>query len=109
MQISDLDKSMGIVKSSDFPSQLSKLKDFLTKNPVCEDISIPLVASWLMPRPPIFVDVPVTIRSGVKVPELNPSEHRKEECMTFIADILNKQDLELSSYKSTKAKNHLFW
>ena len=109
MQISDLEKSTGCVKSPDFPSQLAKLKDFLSKNPVCEDISIPLVASWLMPRPPIFVEVPVTVRSGIKVPELSPSEHREEECMTFIADILGKQDLELTSYKSTKAKSHIFW
>jgi hypothetical protein len=109
MQISDLEKSTGCIKSPDFPLQLAKLKDFLSKNPVCEDISVPLVSSWLMPRPPIFIDVPVTVISGVRVPALSPSELLEEECMTFIADMLGKQDLELTSYKSTKAKNHLFW
>ena len=96
-------------KSEDFRLHLAKLRDFLSKNSVCEDTSISLLASLLSPVPPIFVDVPVTVMSGVSVPKRSTSELQEQDCMTYIADIIGLEGLSLSSHKSTKAKNHIFW
>lgn len=89
-----------------------QMRLFLEKNPVCEDIAIPILASSLSPVPPIFVDVKVRIDSRVKLPEAARaalSIDQKSVCLSLAADTFRLADLPIASHKSTRAKSHVFW
>ena len=102
-----------INKSEDFRSRVAQLKDFLSKNSICEDISISLLAAWLSPVPPIFIEVPIKIMSGAGSSGSSMLKKQKQsisdDCISTIADIIGLEGLPLSSHKSTMAKNHIFW
>lgn len=88
------------------------MKEFLKKNPLCEDISIPLLASLLSSVPPIFVDVAVRIDSRVKLPKKAMtalSSDQKSECLSLATDAVGIAVLPMASHKSTKSKSHVFW
>jgi hypothetical protein len=89
-----------------------KLEHFLKLNPLCEDISIPVMASALSPVPPIFVDVAIRIDSRVKLPRnarAALSGDQKSDCLSLAADAFGLSDLPTASHKSTKSKSHVFW
>lgn len=92
---------------------MARLKDFLLKNSLCEDISIPLLATVLSSVPPIFIEVPIKIMSeaGSSGSSMLQKQQQSvsDDCVSSIADITGLEGLPLSSHKSTMAKNHIFW
>lgn len=88
------------------------LGEYLALNPLCEDIAIPLYSSSMTPVPPVFVDVPVTIKKHALSKEeslrvLNAAQ--KNKCLTALINVLDIKDLPLATHKSTVAKSHVFW
>lgn len=92
---------------------MAQLKDFLSKNSLCEDISISLLAAMLSPAPPIFIEVAIKILSETGSSRFSVLKKQKQsvsdDCVSSIADIIGLEGLPLSSHKSTMAKNHIFW
>lgn len=91
-----------------------KIEKAIELFPFCESLLISLYALYLQKTPPIFVDIPISIKSDIKLSKTQImssaiSIKHKNQCMNLFNKISYIEHLEYSAFKSTKANTHIFW